>query len=182
MGFRFGLSRRALASRRRYLLDRARAQGIALKADAVDALAESADGYRTLDGWLARLSLASRIEKRPLDWPLVEPFLADEAEPPSPAPTLEAIARAVATRFGVKLRDLRGTARQPQYVEPRHLAMYLARVHTSLSFVAIGTYFGGRDAATVRHACKAAEARLASDPALHSASDGIAGPWRKTTP
>ncbi len=166
-----------LASRRRYLLDRARAREIALTADAVDALADSADGYRTLDGWLARLALAARIEGRPLDWPLVEPFLADEATP-SPAPSLETIARAVAARFGVTLRDLRGGARQPQYVEPRHLAMSLARSHTTLSFVAIGTYFGGRDPATVRHACKAAEARLASDPAVASVAQALAVSWQ----
>ena len=167
-----------LASRRRYLLDRARVQGIALAADAVDALADSADGYRTLDGWLARLSLAARVERRPLDWPLVEPFLADEATPPPPAPSLEAIARAVALRFGVSLRDLRGDARQPQYVEPRHLAMHLARAYTTFSFVAIGRYFGGRDPATVRHACKAADSRLATDPALASVAQAIAVSWR----
>jgi len=170
-----------VVSRRRYLLDRARVQGIALRADAVDSLAESADGYRTLDGWLARLALASRVDGRPLDWPLVEPFLADEAVPPSPAPSLDAIARAVASRFGVRLRDLRGEARQPQYVEPRHLAMHLARLYTPLSFVAIGAYFGGRDSATVRHACKAAQTRLASDPALHSTAQAIAASWRIAT-
>jgi chromosomal replication initiator protein len=168
-----------LASRRRYLLDRARARSIARTSDAVDALAEAADGYRTLDGWLARLALAARVERRPLDWPLVEPYLADEAEPAPVAPSLDAIARAVATRFGVKVRDLRGTARQPQFVEPRHLAMHLARTHTSLSFAAIGTYFGGRDPATVRHACRAAASRLASDPALASASAAISGTWRR---
>jgi chromosomal replication initiator protein len=168
-----------LASRRRYLLERIRAKGIALTADAVDALADSADGYRTLDGWLARLALAARVERRPLDWPLVEPFLADEANPPPPAPSLDVIARAVALRFGVKLRDLRGEARQPQYVEPRHLAMHLARVYTKFSFVAIGKYFGGRDPATVRHACKAAESRIATDPALASTAQAIAVSWKK---
>ncbi len=51
--------------------------------------------------------------------------------------------------------------------------MHLARRSTGLSFAAIGAYFGGRDPATVRHACRAA-ARLASDPALASAAEAIA--------
>ncbi len=51
-----------LASRRRYLLERARSRGVSLTADAVEALAEAADGYRTLDGWLARLALTARLE------------------------------------------------------------------------------------------------------------------------
>ncbi|HEY2155548.1 MAG TPA: hypothetical protein VGH33_07955, partial [Isosphaeraceae bacterium] len=86
-----------LTSRRRYLLDRARSRKIALASDAVDALAEAADGYRTLDGWLARLGLAARVERRPFDRTLAESYLSDEAEP-APPPTIDAIARAVARR------------------------------------------------------------------------------------
>jgi chromosomal replication initiator protein len=168
----------ALASRRRFLLDRSRSRGLSLASDAVDALAEAADGYRTLDGWLARLGLVARVERRPLDRALAESYLADEAEPAS-SPTIEAIARAVAKQFGVRPGDLRGSARHPQFVEPRHLAMHLARASTGLSFAAIGAYFGGRDPATVRHACRAAAQRLDADPALASAAETIASAWRR---
>ena len=37
--------------------------GLALSAEAVEPLAEAADGYRTLDGWLARLALAGRSSR-----------------------------------------------------------------------------------------------------------------------
>ena len=50
----------SLASRRRYLHEGARARGLALTAEAVESLAETADGYRTLNGWLARLALEVR--------------------------------------------------------------------------------------------------------------------------
>ena len=146
-----------LAARRRYLLERARAQGIGLAAGAVDSLAEAADGYRTLDGWLANLALTSRVERRPLDQGLVDPLLAEDAT--DPAVTLEQIVRAVAAKFGVRPRDLRSSTRRQTVAEPRHLAMYLARNLTGLSFQSIGAAFGGRDPATVRHACKAAAAR-----------------------
>src|SRR6202044_3201834 len=76
-----------LALRRRYLLDRGRTQGIALASDALEALAEAADGFRTIDGWVARLALAARVEHRPLDRALVAAFLDDEAEPAPAAPT-----------------------------------------------------------------------------------------------
>jgi chromosomal replication initiator protein len=168
-----------LALRRRYLLDRGRTRGLALASDAVDALAEAADGFRTIDGWLSRLALAARVERRPLDRALVTAFLDDEAEPVPAMPTIEAVARAVASRFGVRLSDLRGTARQPKFVEPRHLAMHLARADTDLSLAAIGTYFGGRDPATVRHACRSMDTRLGSDPALASAAEAIAAAWRR---
>jgi chromosomal replication initiator protein len=165
-----------LASRRRYLLDRARARGISLAAEAVDALAEAADGYRTLDGWLANLGLTSRLDRRPLDRLLVQPFLEDEDA--LPALTIDTIARAVASRFGVPLRDLRSTTRRKTVVEPRHLAMHLARTLTGQSFQTIGAYFGGRDTKTVRHACQRAAARLAADPALAAAVASLRQPWR----
>ena len=84
----------------------------------------------------------------------------------------------MAARFGVSLRDLRSATRRQTVAEPRHLAMHLARGLTGLSFHAIGAYFGGRDPATVRHACKAAAARLASDPALAAAVEGLRQRWR----
>ena len=166
-----------LPQRRRYVLDRSQARKITLTADAVDLLAESADGYRTLDGWLARLVLAGRVEKRGFDRSLVESLVFDD--PIDVKPSIEMIARAVSTRFGVPLKELRAATRRQTIVEPRHLAMHLARELTGQSFAVIGTYFGGRDKKTVIHACEAAAARQAADPALAAAAEAIAGSLRK---
>jgi chromosomal replication initiator protein len=162
-------------SRRRYLLDRARARGLALPAEVLEPLAEAADGYRTLEGWLAQLELSSRIERRAVAPDLVESILQGD---PVEGPTLEEIARAVAGKFGLTLRDLKGSTRRAVVAEGRHLAMYLARRHTTLSFRAIGTYFGNRDPATVRHACAVAADRIASDPALLAVCSALARGWR----
>jgi chromosomal replication initiator protein len=172
-----------LASRRRFVLDRARATGLALSAEAVEALAEAGDGYRTLDGWLARLGLAGRLgrDRRPLDRADVAAVL-DEEGALFPSVTLEQVARAVAARFGVRLVDLRGDTRRPSIVAPRHLAMHLARGLTGQSYHAIGAYFGRRDPATVRHACRAAAARLAADPALAAAAAALRQRWQSGEP
>ena len=85
----------------------------------------------------------------------------------------------MADRFGVTLRDLRSTTRRQTIVEPRHLAMHLARSLTGLSFQAIGAYFGGRDPATVRHACQTAADRLAADPALAAAVAALRQRWQR---
>jgi chromosomal replication initiator protein len=165
-----------LESRRRYVLDRASARRVSLTAEAVEAMAEVADGYRTLDGWLARLTLAGRLERRALDRRLVEPILAEEG---GAAPlTIEQIARAVSIQFGVRLRELRAHSRRKAVVEPRHLAMHLVRVTTGLSFGSIGAYFGNRDPATVRHACRMAVSRMASDPGLAATVDTLCLAWR----
>jgi chromosomal replication initiator protein len=43
--------------------------------------------------------------------------------------------------------------RSQNVVYPRHVAMFLARELTGLSFPEIGEHFGGRDHTTVLHAC-----------------------------
>ncbi len=165
----------SLESRRRYLLDRSRARGVALPPDVSEPLAEAADGYRTLDGWLARLVLAAKVDRRPIGPALAGAILA--GEPGDLGPTVDAIARAVAARSGLGIRELRSSTRRALVAEARHLAMHLARLHTRASFRAIGDYFGHRDPATVRHACKAAEARLAADPALAASCSTLARGW-----
>ena len=187
-----------LASRRRYVLQHAGGQGLALQAEAVETIAQAADGYRTLDGWIARLALEARLNRqqegrkgtqgsqsrRPgsdlLDPRTVADILAEETVLAEPIVTIEAIARAVADHFRVRLALLRGPSRRATVVEAHHLAMYLARLHSATSFAAIGTYFGGRDAATVRHACKAAVLRLDADPALAAVVATLGRRWQKS--
>jgi chromosomal replication initiator protein len=57
--------------------------------------------------------------------------------------------------------------------------MHLARALTDQSFQAIGAYFGGRDPATVRHACKVTADRLAADPALAATAAMLRQRWQK---
>jgi chromosomal replication initiator protein len=168
------------ASRRRYVLGRAGAHGLTLQAEAVERLAAAADGYRTLDGWLARLALEVRVgsrsagaRSRALDARTVAAVLAEETLLAGPNVSIDSIARSVAARFGLRLGVVRGPSRRASVVAARHLAIYLARTLTGSSFAAIGAYFGDRDPATVRHACRAAAERLSADPALAAVAAAI---------
>ncbi|MGE3822268.1 MAG: DnaA/Hda family protein, partial [Isosphaeraceae bacterium] len=109
-----------LAARRRFLLDRAREKGLRLPAAAVDAMAEAADGFRTLDGWLARLALTVRVDRRGIDLDHVTSVL--EGDPATDGTTstitLGRIVRDVARRFGVSPRDLRAATRRKAVAEP----------------------------------------------------------------
>ena len=174
-----------LVLKRRYVLEQARLKGLALSAEATEILAATADGYRTLNGWLSRLALQTKVGpnssqfpgrlsggSRPgsplalIDLPAVTAILREETELLTSRLTVEQIARAVAERFRVRLSAMRGPSRETSVVEARHLAMYLTRLYTNLSFAAIGAHFGRRDLATVRHACKVTAGRLNANPAL----------------
>jgi chromosomal replication initiator protein len=164
------------ASRRRFLLERSRDRKLSLTAEAVDALAEAADGYRTLEGWIARLALDARAARRPVDRAGAEALLAEDGA--ADRLPIDRVAKAVAAKFGVSVRDLRSASRRRTLVEPRQLAMHLARDLTGLSFAAIGAYFGARDPATVRHSCRTAADRLAADPALAAAVGALCRRWQ----
>lgn len=168
------------SSRRRYVLERSRSRGLRLSAEAVEGLAARGEDYRSLDGLIARVALAGKVENRPLDGSLSDDVLGEEeASGPDAARSAEKIARAVADRFGLNLRDLRSASRRQALVAPRHLAILLVRRGTGLSFAAIGHLFGRRDPATIRHACRAAEQRLAADPALAAEAAAIERPSRR---
>jgi len=195
-----------LASRRRYVLQHASRHGVTLKAEAVETLAQAADGYRTLDGWISRLGLEARLESDhegrgvghvrprarqrpsvrprlrpgPLDSHTVATILAEETLLAAPLVTIAVIPKSVAATFGIGLGVLRGPSRLASVVAARHMAMHLARRFTGSSFNAIGTYFGGRDPATVRYACKAAAQRLSTDPILATVVASLEPPGSRT--
>ena len=83
-------------------------EGFDASAQAVESLAESAEDYRSLEGLIARLEMAGKVDRRALDGGLTAEILAhdDGHLIPSKAEAMERIARAVALRFGVNLRDL----------------------------------------------------------------------------
>jgi len=64
------------------------------------------------------------------------------------------IHRVVATYYSVRRADIVSSSRKNALVRARQVAMYLTRVLTQHSFGEIGSYFGGRDHATVIHAVK----------------------------
>lgn len=79
-------------------------------------------------------------------------------------PSIEAIAYAVARRYGLTMAQFKGHRRPLSIARPRQLAMYLCRSLTTASFPRIGQLFGGRDHSTVINACKAVRRRMAAEP------------------
>ncbi len=72
----------------------------------------------------------------------------------------------VAKVYGVPVSDLTSQRRTKNVVQPRQVAMYLCRVHTSQSLPEIGRRFGGRDHTTVLHACRKIQGDVANNPEL----------------
>ena len=83
--------------------------------------------------------------------------------------TVEQVQKSVAHRFSVTVPELLSPSRKKNIALPRHIAMYLARKLTLVSFPEIGERFGGRDHSSVMAACKKIEKNMKVDHKLHQA-------------
>ncbi|HZK29041.1 MAG TPA: chromosomal replication initiator protein DnaA [Clostridia bacterium] len=72
----------------------------------------------------------------------------------------------VAHYYGVTVDDLKSRQRSQVIVEPRQIAMYLCRTNLNKTLKEIGAAFGGKNHATVLHACAKITEEMASDPTL----------------
>lgn len=88
---------------------------------------------------------------------------------------IEAIQREVAFRFGIKLRELKGSSRLQSVARPRMIAMWLARTLTKLSFPEIGRAFNGKDHSTVICAVNKIGRLLTQDQNLAAVVAGLEG-------
>jgi chromosomal replication initiator protein len=82
---------------------------------------------------------------------------------PGQPPTIAEIQVTVAERFGITVEQLVSSSRAAKVNWPRQLAIALVRDLTGASLPAIGREFGGRNHATVLHACKRVSDRLKTD-------------------
>ncbi len=142
------------------------------------------DNIRALEGALIRVVAFHSLTRQPIDPELTAEVLdamypvGPERRPgsrgaggtgplarrnPAQPPTIAEIQMTVADRFGLTVEQLVSSSRTARVNWPRQLAIQLARDLTSESLLAIGREFGGRNHATVLHACKRVSDRLKTD-------------------
>ncbi len=77
--------------------------------------------------------------------------------------TIEEIIKTVADHFKISTKDMLSRKKTKNIVFPRQIAMYLSRTITEESYPEIGNKFGGKDHATVMHACKKIDKEISLD-------------------
>jgi len=81
--------------------------------------------------------------------------------------TIEAIQRAVAENFGMRVSDLKQKNNSRNVVVPRQIAMYLAKQMTEASLPEIGRQFGNKHHTTVMHSIGKIDEQRRNDKDLH---------------
>ncbi len=156
-----------LETRVAILQKKAELDQIALPADVALFLATHIkSNVRELEGLLIRVAAFASLQQRPITIEFAQDTLRNFLTQSAAHLNVEAVQREVASYFGVKIADLKGSSRLSSVTRPRQVAMYLARKLCKASFPELGLKFGGKDHTTVMSACRKVEALLDSDPQL----------------
>ena len=106
---------------------------------------------RELEGALNRLIAWSSMQGAEMTLPNAQHCLKHIIDTQVRKITIEAIQRAVAESFGMRVAELKQKNNSRQIVVPRQIAMYLAKQLTEASLPEIGRQFGGKHHTTVMH-------------------------------
>ena len=111
------------------------------------------NNIRELEGALTRVCAFATLNRQMISVPTAQDLLRDLFTPQKQQiVTPIHILTASSTMFGISIDDIIGASRRRQLVTARHIAMYVMRDLTDLSFPAIAAEFGDRDHTTVIHA------------------------------
>ena len=125
-----------------------------LSAKVLEFIAERVtNNIRELEGALTRVCAFATLNRQVISVPTAQDLLRDLFTPQKQQVVTPAhILTASSTMFGISIDEIIGTSRRRQLVTARHIAMYVMRDLTDLSFPAIAAEFGDRDHTTVIHA------------------------------
>src|SRR5579864_8128184 len=110
--------------------------------------------YCSLTGAEVTLSTAQQVLKN---------FIDSQARKIS----IEAIQKAVAEQFGLRVPEIKAKNNSRSIVVPRQIAMYLAKQMTEASLPEIGRQFGGKHHTTVMHSIGKIDEQRRADKDLH---------------
>jgi chromosomal replication initiator protein len=124
---------------------------------------------RELEGILMRLRAYSQLHRLPITLEMAKSVLGHLLVSEMPKSIdLEEIIEVVCTYFELKRADLLGGSRLKKFSYPRHIAQYLARTMTNLSYPDIAERFGGRDHTSILHAFRKIEEEASQDENLQN--------------
>lgn len=133
------------------------------------------DNIRSLEGCLKSLIFDSELSKMPVNLDMAKRSVLKFGAIKNRKQNLDigSIITEVSKFFDLEESLLRLKTKRQEIVLARHAAMYLCREMTSCSLETIGAHFGGRNHATVIHACKCVDDMVNIDAGFKNKIDMI---------
>ncbi len=131
------------------------ADGIELPKEVVEYLAYSVtSNIRELEGALISLIAHSSLNKKPVTLDLAKQMIDKFVKNTAREVSIDYIQKVVCDYFDLPIELLKSKTRKREVVQARQIAMYFAKKMTKSSLANIGMHCGGKDHATVLHACR----------------------------
>jgi len=156
-----------LETRVAILQHKAEHRGLKMSQETAFYIAERiSQNVRQLEGAVNKLTAYCHVLDTSLSEDLVIEVLGEMLKhAPTKRISIDAIFKAVAQVFQVRVSDLKANSRTKAVVIPRQTAMYLAKELVNDSLTTIGSAFG-KTHSTILHACKNIESKIKKDPLL----------------
>ena len=129
--------------------------GIELPRDVVEYLAYSINtNVREMEGALNTLLAQASLNKKAITIDLAKQMVDKFVKNTAREVSIEYIQKVVCDYFDLPLDILKSKTRKREVVQARQIAMYFSKKMTKSSLANIGAHCGGKDHATVLHACR----------------------------
>jgi chromosomal replication initiator protein len=109
---------------------------------------------RELEGAMIAILAQSSLNHRPITVELAKEMVDKYVKSTAKEISVEYIQKVIAEYYGISVEKINANKRDREVVQPRQICMFFAKKYTKLPLAAIGALCGGRDHATVLHACK----------------------------
>ncbi len=134
---------------------KAKRQNAIIPDDVIDFLANNISAnVREIEGALSSLIANASFLNRKITISLAKEILKIYVRINKREISIDSIVQIVCENMNVTLEAINSKARTREVAQARQIAMYLAKKHTKSPLAAIGSAIGGRNHATVLHACK----------------------------
>ncbi|MCM1178351.1 MAG: chromosomal replication initiator protein DnaA [Bacteroidales bacterium] len=152
------------ATRLQMLKARSFREGIMLKEEVLVYLATRIKtNFRELEGALISLIANATLNHREATVALAEELVGKIVGEDKNEITIDKVQNVVCDYFNISRDLLLSKTRKRQIVQARQIAMYMTRNHMSCSLATIGAQTGGKDHATVLHACNTVADLMTTD-------------------
>jgi len=131
------------------------ASGIELPNEVVEYLAYSINtNIREIEGALNTLIMQSSLNKKTITLELAKQMVDKFVKNTAREVSIEYIQKIVCDYFDLPMELLKSKTRKREVVQARQISMYFSKKMTKSSLANIGAHCGGKDHATVLHACR----------------------------
>ena len=138
--------------------------GIDLPADVIEYIATHiTDNIRELEGALISLLAQSTLNKKEITLDLATDMIDKLIKNTKREISIDYIQKVVCNYFNLPLEQIQSKTRKREIVQARQVAMFFSKSLTKASLATIGSQIGGKDHATVLHACKTVNNLIETD-------------------